>query len=158
MCTLSFRWLGKNCSLYRAHKVLYTECQSWTWPLTQWPKINRVPPLIINNLHVKFESHREVTVVCILPTRQSTMDGRTDAHTRSLTQPHTNGCITISLTPWHKINRVPPLIIHNLHVKFGSDWAKAVVAIVSTRSYIQSAKVDLGLLPHDPKSTRMGLS
>ena len=35
--------------------------------------------------------------------------------------------------------------IHNLHVKFESDWAKTVVAIVPTRSYTQSAKVDLDL-------------
>ena len=42
--------------------------------------------------------------------------------------------------------------IHNLHVKFESDWAKTVVCIVSTRSYTQSAKVDLDLWPRDPKS------
>ena len=48
------KWLNYKCSLYRAHKVLYTECHSW--PLTLWPKINRVPPLIINNLRVMFEN------------------------------------------------------------------------------------------------------
>ena len=31
-------------------------------------------------------------------------------------------------------------------------WAKTVVAIVPTRSYTQSAKVDLDIWPHDPKS------
>ena len=31
--------------LYHAHKVLCTECQSWPWPLTPWPKMDRVPPL-----------------------------------------------------------------------------------------------------------------
>ena len=31
----------------------------------------------------------------------------------------------------------------NLHVKFESDWTKTEVAIVSTRSDTQSAKVDL---------------
>ena len=41
--------------------------------------------------------------------------------------------LTFDLGP--KINRVPPLIIHNLHEKFESDWAKIVVAIVPTRSY-----------------------
>ena len=40
---------------------------------------------------------------------------------------------------------VPLLIIHNLHVKSESDWAKSVVGIVSTRSYTQSAKVDFDL-------------
>ena len=62
------------------------------------------------------------------------------------------------LTSWPKINRVPPLIIHNLHMKFESDWAKTVVCIVSTRSYTQSAKVDLDLWPRDPKSIGFLLS
>ena len=53
---------------------------------------------------------------------------------------------------------VPPLIIHNLHVKFESDWAKTAVCIVSTRSYTQSAKVDLDLWPRDPKSIGFLLS
>ena len=83
-----WKLLGKNCSLYRVNKVLYTECKSWPWPLTPWPQINRFPPFIINNLHVKFKS----------------------------------------------------------------DWAKTAVCIVSTRSYTQSAKVDLDLWPRDPKS------
>ena len=52
-----WKWSDKNCSLYRVHKVLHTECQSWPWPLTPLPKINRVPPLIIHNLHAKFESY-----------------------------------------------------------------------------------------------------
>ena len=89
-----WKWLGKNWSRYCVHKVLYKECQSWPWPLTPWPKINRVPPLTINNLHVKFES----------------------------------------------------------------DCAKTVVCIVSTRSYTQSAKVGLDLWPRDPKSIGFLLS
>ena len=67
-----WKWLGQNCSRYRAHKVLYIECQSWPWPLTPWSKINRVPPLIIHNLHVKFESDWAKTVVAIVPTRSYT--------------------------------------------------------------------------------------
>ena len=47
--------------------------QSWPLNFDMWPKINRVPPLIINNLHMKFE-----TVVCIVPKRQSKTDRRTD--------------------------------------------------------------------------------
>ena len=89
-----WKWLGKNCSVYRVHKVLYAECQSWPWPLTLSPQINRAPPLIIHNLHVKFES----------------------------------------------------------------DWATTVVCIVSTRSYTQSAKVDLDLWPRDQKSIGFLLS
>ena len=54
-----------------AYQVLYTECQSWPWPLSMWPKINRVPPLIIHTLHVKFKSVKLAkTVVCIVSTRQ----------------------------------------------------------------------------------------
>ena len=34
----------------------------------------------------------------------------------------------------------------NVHVKFETDWAKTVVAIVSVRFYVQSAKVDLDLV------------
>ena len=89
-----WKWLVKNCSRYRVHNVLYTECHTWPWPLTPWPKINRVPPLIIHNLHMKFES----------------------------------------------------------------DWAKTVFTIMSTRSYTQSATVDLDLWPHDPKSIGFLLS
>ena len=47
---------------------------------------------------------------------------------------------------------VPPLIIHNLHVKSESDWAKSVVDIVSTSSYTQSSEVDFDLWSRDPKS------
>ena len=72
--------------------------QSWPWPLTSWPKINRVPPLIIHNLQVKFESDWAKTVVCILPKVLY-------IECQSWPWP---------LTLWPKINRVPPLIIHSL--------------------------------------------
>ena len=65
----SWKWMNFNCSRYCAHKALYTECQNWPWPLTSWPKINRVPPLIIHNLNVKFESDWTKTVAYILATR-----------------------------------------------------------------------------------------
>ena len=90
----SLKAIGRNCSCYHVHNVLYTECQNWPWPLTPWPKINRVPPLIIHNLHVKFES----------------------------------------------------------------DCSKTVITIVSIRSYTQSATVDLDLWPRDPKSIGFVLS
>ena len=63
-----------------------------------------------------------------------------------------------SMTPWPKINRVPPLIMVNVHVKFESNWIKTEVAIVSTRSYTQSAKVDHDLWPRDPNSIGFLLS
>ena len=63
------RWLGKNCSLYRAHKVSLAECQRWPRPLIPWSKINRVPSLITNISQMKFERDWAKTVVCILSTR-----------------------------------------------------------------------------------------
>ena len=48
-----------------------------------------------------------------------------------------------------KINRVPLLIMNNLHVKFESEQAKTVVCIVPTKSYTQNAEVDFDLWPHD---------
>ena len=77
-----WKWLGKNDSRYFVHKVLYIECQSWPWPLTPWPKINRVPPLIMVNVHVKFESDWAKTVVAIV--------GRTHARMHPPTHPLTN--------------------------------------------------------------------
>ena len=59
----------KNCSPYCAHNVKYTECQIWPWPLTPQPKINRVPPRTIQNLHLKFVSYWTNTAVCIVPKR-----------------------------------------------------------------------------------------
>ena len=105
-----------------------------------WPQINRVPPLIIHNLHVKFESDWAKSVAFIVSTRSYTQSAKVD----------------LDLLP--KINRVPPLIINNLYVKFESDWAITVVCILSTRSYSQSAKVDLDLWPCDPKSIGFLLS
>ena len=64
-----WKWLGYNCSLYHVYKVLYKECQCWHWPLTPWPKIDMVPPLIIHKLHVKFESDWSKTIVAIVSTR-----------------------------------------------------------------------------------------
>ena len=68
MCEV-WKWLNKTCSLYHDHKVSYIEYQSWPRPLTLWPKINRVPLLIIHNLHVKIERDWTKTAVCIMPTR-----------------------------------------------------------------------------------------
>ena len=55
------------------------------------------------------------------------------------------------LTPWPTINRVPPLIMNNLHAKFESDQAKIVVSIMPIRCYRERAKVDLDLWFRDPK-------
>ena len=170
-----------NRSRYCTHKALYTECQRWPWPLTPWPQINRVPPLIIHNLHVKFKSDCAKTVVCILSTRSYTQSDKVDLDLWPR-HPHLTcevwkwlgkSCSVYRvhkvlytecqswpwpLTPWPKINRVPSFIIYNLPVKFESDWAKIVVSIVSTRSYTLSAEVDLDLWPCDPKSIGFLLS
>ena len=66
------------CSLYCAHKAIYTECKNWPWPLTPWSKINWVPPLLIINLHVKFEKDSTQTVICILSTRSYTQSAKVD--------------------------------------------------------------------------------
>ena len=100
-----WKWLDKNCNLYHAHKVLYTKCQSWPWTLIPWPKIHRVHPLIVDNLHVQFESDWAKTVVFIMSTRSYTRSSKVD----------------VELWPrYQKINGVPPLIIYNLHIKFES--------------------------------------
>ena len=80
---------GQKPSLYCAHKVLGF-IDSDKFDLDLWPKINQVPPLIVNNLPVKFKSDWAKTVVCIISTRYNIMDTPTLAH---LT---THGCITIS--------------------------------------------------------------
>ena len=90
-CMWSLKVIGLNiCSRYCVHKVLYTECQSWLWPLIPWPKIKSVPPLIIHNLHVKFESAWSKTVVAIVSTRLSVTDPPTRPRTHSLTHPSTH--------------------------------------------------------------------
>ena len=49
------------------------------------------------------------------------------------------------------MDRVPPLVMNNLYVKFENDTAKLVACTVATRFYRQSAKVDLDLSFNDPK-------
>ena len=71
-----WKCFGKNCSLYCAHKVSYTECQSWSWPLIPQPKINRGPPLIIHNLHSKLEGDWPKTVAFIVPIRFYTQSAK----------------------------------------------------------------------------------
>ena len=67
-----------NCSLYCARKALYTELKNWPWPLTPWHKVNRVTPLIINNLCVKFENDWAKTVGYIVSTMSSTENAKVD--------------------------------------------------------------------------------
>ena len=113
--------------------------------------MNRVSPLIINKL-LKFERNQSKTVACIMVTkfhRQSPkgdLDLWTgDSKTRGIFFSPTT---CWPLTPQYKINRVPPLIIQSLHVKFESDCAKKCsIRIVPIRFYIQSAKMTLTLQP-----------
>ena len=62
----------------------------------------------MSNLHEKFESDRAKTVVCIVPTRSYTQ------------------CMTLIFDP--KITGVHPLVIHNLHVKFESEYGSVYCA------------------------------
>ena len=126
-------WSGKKCSLYRVHKVLYTEFQSWPWPLIPWPKINRVPLLIIHNWNVKFESDQEKK--CSLYRVHKVL------YTEFQSWPW-------PLIPWPKINRGFPLVIHKWHVKFESDGTKRVFCIVSTRQSAMDALTDSLTQPH----------
>ena len=88
-----------------------------TLHLTPSPKINQMSPLIINNLHIKFESDRSRTV--------SWLQG-----------PQVEYQIwPWPLTPWPKINRVLSLIMTSLYVKFESDKAIMAVCMVPTRFY-----------------------
>ena len=63
-----------------------------------------------------------------------------NAHTRAMTLAPPDIC------PSSLMNRVSPLVINNLHMKFESDQANAtVVSIMPTRFLRQSAKVVLDL-------------
>ena len=84
-----------------------------------------------------FESDWSKTVVCILPTRSFTQSAKVWPW---------------PLTPWPKIKRVPPNIIHNLHAKFESDWAKPVVCIASTRQSATDGRTHP--LTYSPNHTR----
>ena len=48
--------------------VSQAKCKISPWPFTLWPKNNRVPPLITNNIYLEFESDSAKTVVLIIPT------------------------------------------------------------------------------------------
>ena len=57
---------------------------------------------------------------------------------------------TIQRKAWHPLARgidLDRVIINNLYVKFENDWTQTEICIVSTRSYTQSANVDLDLWP-----------
>ena len=137
------------------------------WP--PWPKINRVPPLIMANVHVNFESDCAKTVVAIVPTRFYVQSAKIDLDL----WPRDPKSIGFLLSSWqcacevwkwlgkncsryrvHKVKRDgtthPPT--------YESDCAKTIVVIVPTRFYVQSAKVDLDLWPRDPKSIGFLLS
>ena len=97
------------------------------------------PPLIIRNLHVKFES--EQTKKC------------------SLYRVHKVLYNECQIWPWPltscpKINRVPLLIINKLHVKFERDRTKTVVCNIPAKFYTQQQSAKVDLWPHDQKLIR----
>ena len=57
---------------------LWPRDPKWPWPLAPWSKINRVPLLIIQNSHVKFQSDWAKTVVCIVSTGSYTQSAKVD--------------------------------------------------------------------------------
>ena len=61
--------------------------------------------------------------------------------------------LTLTFDPWPKIKRVPPLIIHNLCVKFERVWAKLKSVYVPTIvSYCAKFWPTVDIWPDDPKS------
>ena len=143
----------------------YTQCQSWLWPLTPWPKINQVPSFIIHNLHVKFESDWEKTLVTVVSTRYYTQSAKVDLDLWPCDTKSIGSLLSSSTTymSWLKVigqklkSKSAKLTLSfdpvtQNQVKFESDWAKTVVAIVSKRYYTQRAKVDLDLWSRYPKS------
>ena len=91
MCRLNVIW-QKLC-LYCAHKVLQTKTYIWAWPLTRSTIINRLPPFIINNLHMQFESNWVKTVACMALIRRKwdrIMHSPTHLPIHQLTHPTTN--------------------------------------------------------------------
>ena len=63
----SLKVIGQNCGLYLATRFSNKECHSWPWPMIAWQKRNMVPPFILLNLNLKFESYWTKIVVCIMP-------------------------------------------------------------------------------------------
>ena len=116
-----------------------------------WPRDlkSTVPPLITNNLHLKFASDRSKTVACIMPTRFHTQSAKDDINlwprdSKSIRFPLSSSTIyiwslkTIGLQSVscpqsfiYKIDRVPPLIIHSIHMKFESDWSKTLYILLN---------------------------
>ena len=116
------------------------------WPHDQ--KSIGFPPLIIHNLHVKFETDWTKIVVCIVPIKPY-IHVPIRPYTQSAKQTLTFDPVTLNQQGF--FSHHPPLT-------FESDWAKTVVCIVSTRSYTHSAKVNLDLWPCYPKSIGFLLS
>ena len=113
-----------------------SECRSWPWDLTRWPKIYGVPPFIIHNFHVKFESDRAKTVAGIVPRRFYTQGVEVDLELWPLDQKSIGVLLSSSTT---------------------CIWCLRVIGLkLPTRFYTQSAQVDIDHKPRDPKSTGFG--
>ena len=69
-----------------------------------------------------------------------------------MASPRKGGGGKVDFDLWLRDPKSIGFLLHRLHVKSESDWAKTVFCIVSTRSYTQSAKIDLHIWPRDPKS------
>ena len=151
----------------------YTQCQNWPWSLIPWPQINRVPPLIILNLHVKFKRDWTITAVFIVSTKLCKQSAKVDLDIWPHDPKSIGFLISLSTTcmwslkvigqklqpvscPQSFIHRVPKVTLtfdpkSILDVKFERDWTKTAVCIVPTRFYTKSVKVDLGLWSCDQR-------
>ena len=134
--------------------------------------MNRVSPLIINSLHMKFESYWAKPVACIVPTMFN--------ESRRWPWPLVQG-LKINMVLYEALKVIGqklkpascpqifssrvweltltfarmtenqwgfPLIINNFEVKFENDQANTVHCIVPRMFHWKSAKVDLDLLPN----------
>ena len=126
-----WKWLGKNCSLYRADKVLYTECQIWPWPMISWP----------NSIGFLLSSPK----TCIWSLKEIGLKLQSLSCAQKFCK---QSAKFVDIWP-HDPTSIEFLL---LHVKFESDWVKTAVCIMPTKFYTQSAKGDLYLWPRDTKS------
>ena len=133
-----------------------------------WPKINRVPLLVIHNWHVKFESDQTKTVVCFLPMRFHTQSNKVDLDhwPHNLERDRTKSVVCIVPIKFYTQSAKVDLDLWPCDPKsigflFSSSttymWSLKVIglklkSLSCPQGSIQSTKVDLERWPCDPKS------
>ena len=80
MCKI-WKWLGKNCGLYRAHKVLYTGCRRWHWPCDL-----KLIGFLLSSATCEVWTWLGKKLACIVPTKFYTQSAKFDLDFWPLTQ------------------------------------------------------------------------